>query len=472
MDDDDELNEESEGQEVGSKESEGQETNDEKSQESNAEEDEENEEAQIEAALLRQQQETREQIVKQLRGELAKALMRLNFTHFIPILLPKEKEAYNKSKKFKEEGLEVLRDQIDEAKKIAKERASSNWSRILGPLLPVILIAALIIIVPIVIGMIYESNSSEEAGPQADAFYGVRAIYTDDNLSNKQLAKDYATIVTNVLDGVNTSAAAESLTATFTISFPEEFNLDTIVAGKDTTGEGYKEEYDILYAIAKSVYESDNSGETAPEDLVNTLTGIKYFGLTDTELAGVKTSLKTALPEYIEIRNAGNDLQDEKETTYINDTVDALTSDTARAEKVFIRDYSAPIGEVEKANYIALVFMPKENMTVDALALNFKGATAEFEVSYVGGSKTATAEYDEDLGKYTCEFTNINFAGVSAPDGYFADAKSLLDVNNDTTLADKSAYIVTQDGVITYVKPSSYITFDTTEAFQFTIIME
>lgn len=322
-----------------------------------------------------------------------------------------------------------------------------------GIILLVILIAA---IVSTISSMFPEEDSENGAtgvqGITGTDFYGARMVYSDDDKATQMLVEDYVEFVENgILEAQQiTSVVANNGGETFNV----ELTINIILPNEDFDYSQFDETdfkseyvdlYSIVFDIAKSVYKLDNGVDFDGVSLVQCVDGIKYFGYGNLD----ETSLiaKTAIinkTSFIGINDVNNKLTQNDIGLAIENELNNLysTFSTARAEKLFVKDYiiegEEKISGVKKENYVAMIFMARKNVTFTKFSfgvgganltnftINVNGNTLSHDGNNLGTEEKQSYIYSRDLSITINEFEDIDKANLTA----LENEMSLFEVAN------------------------------------------
>lgn len=249
---------------------------------------------------------------------------------------------------------------------------------ILGPALPFIGIALLIIVAIFAVAIIFDlavsgltgrdSNDAQFGVTGAD-FYGCRVMYVDNEQAGKDIIESYIELV-----GLSVEAI-ENDNPNITVNvemFEDEFSYDDFT--EEFFNAGYTTLYNIVGEIATYMYNSSAEDSVeVPLQLMEKLAGIKYFGFSTTEFEDVRDIIIDYINDndlYIKAQD-----YDESESAIesgIESAIISVFSDnehmSMRAEKVYIKDHifesdDAMMTNITQQNYISMIFMPKKNVT-------------------------------------------------------------------------------------------------------------
>ena len=370
--------------------------------------------------------------------------------------------------------------------KVAAKAISTGpalWYVLLGALILVVIICVVAAVGSIMPYLFPDDEGTGESGSvfgvSGKDFYGVRTVYKDDEKATVSIIEDYVQLVE---DGISEAKSITTVTAsaggeTFSgeliinIEMPnEEFNYSTF---EETT---FSSEYSVLYTtifdIAKVVYKVDNSTDFAGSSLVECVNGILYFGYDQTIMADVSEIITNTI-----IANSSFNSSDDTENKInkANDVDPLITSKLetlygqdkykVRAEKLFVKDYifeedDDKMENVPKANYVAFIFMPKNNVTFTKFSFSAGGADlSEFTISLKNnGNEIALTKDDSDFS--TDE--SVNAFIYTSRDNLNVGASVFADIDT-TNLSALSAGLSLFDVVENVENYSTYLESVTSE---------
>ena len=370
---------------------------------------------------------------KRLKEKLPKILQKVQSSQLPIIVNPLDKKSYEKAKKHKNLKPQVAA--IDLALLAKKAQLASKVMSTVAPALPYIGIGALIVLAIIVAIVAFASmmpwlfpeddlgGGGAQFGVKGTDFYGVRTIYTDEELAKVGLLEHYSSIIEDVrtlteeqvyeinrpfdANGDGTVDAGETekynvsvkfILPELTVAEGEKFDYSIFVADDLLTNnadlEGY---YNLLKAMSEVVYASDNATNVIPTDFNEVLSGIKYFGLNNllvnTTESNAENDVDDILVNYFanatnysiiatkegETEPAGITLTEQEITsldliTKIKEKVNSILNgiELIRTEKLFIKDYilesDKMMEDVAKENYKTWIFMPNKNVSFEKLS--------------------------------------------------------------------------------------------------------
>lgn len=322
---------------------------------------------------------------------------------------------------------------------------------------------------------------SSEFGITGKDFYGARMVYKNDEKATTSIIADYAELVEAGIDEAKTLETPE-MTLTINITMPnEEYDYSTFEENSFRTE--YSVLYNTIFDIAKVVYNVDNSASYGGSSLVECVDGILYFGLSQTFMADVSAIIKDA----ITTNTTTSDDSDVK--SQIESKLDAIYAQPkydVRTEKLFVKDFilekdDDKVKGISKENYVAFIFMPKNNVTFKKFMFVAGNADlSEFEIQLTNnGSEINLKKDDSDFGNANSGnsyiYTSNENLNVSA--GVFSD----IDTNNLSALSagvslfdivetvnNYSTYLETNENSIYTIKKNGVVVnISNKEAFDF-----
>lgn len=512
-------------------------------------EEQDDEELDEQADEREEEQDEQEEMQAQLnkRVEERKDLNRLKKIiktapyRFYPHLTKEEKNLVHRMKK--KQPTEVVR-----LEQVMAQRKQAFWAKvkaIITPAIPFIIFGiiaiGIIMIVVVIIGFLFPwlfpgdenlgggDGAASPFGIKGDKFYGARAVYKDDELSRNGLIEQYVDIVETSVEKLQAETYTEMVEVegenkTFDVKLTINLTLpakDFDYSNLDLTkfASDYAVLYNVVEDMAKLSYKVDNDGAEAPADLVETLDGIKYFGfneymigesidddkdfdnniieivydaLTENGVITLEEKLQSAT-DYAEATNVTMENIDDNIRRDLVDLIN-VNENKVRAEKLFIKDFILEDAEsymegIEKKNYVALIYMPKENVNFSYVSYMITiDKTADFsmiltnngsEISLTKndgenwGEEEDPAEltYKYDSGENLNQTANVTDIINTAYLTKFTSATSLVKVITDQEI-DYNTYleqITNDDGekVLTYKKGNMYLTFETDAEFTY-----
>lgn len=211
-------------------------------------------------------------------------------------------------------------------------------------------------------------------GMNGDAFYGARFIYKDDDAAAQEIVDSYKTFTYQILLDVKGDYGEGDN------AYTVELNISNITTQKENS-EAVKSITQTYALNLATNYVAE--GETAPSTLEDSAKIIDHFGFTEDEVTIVIDSVVDSLVSnsYITVtakkggasgpsndslksdlnNNLGNKVKDTNVSIY--------KQITTPCDKVFVYDYflkddTSGLEELEKHNYIAMVYMAKKDVTI------------------------------------------------------------------------------------------------------------
>lgn len=414
-----------------------------------------------------------------------------------PFLSPSELKLLNQIKKINPAEYTSFMQLVATRKSAFAAKVNSALAAIV-PLLPYIIIGLLVLVGVIVIFSVlmpwlfglFEGTSGAPFGANGENFYGMRYIYYDAEQARADLWADYAGALNYTIENF------EDENVTLNLEMPTSENDGELDLGKlnPTAEDGeYADEYLSVVEIAKAVYLADNAGaesevlaeldgilaeikasgfsaelaEKLDANLGKILAGIKYFGF-DAEIV---EQISQDLAQFIEDNTLYTLKQAEDGSTPSVDVSDTLqpafsslllkefvtdlqTEEGAptRTDLLYIKDYilgddaDSTIDGVGQENYVAMIYLPKNNVEIDSVTYSIFGVeTADFNVAiYSNGSEVAAKndsnfgvpdgyEKGEDTAFDTYQFTaeNLTLSALTFSEfekGFLTSEKSLINI--------------------------------------------
>lgn len=375
---DDELEEEQESQDGGQEEQGGGE-----------------EEQQDEGQQQQQEQQQKLKLQEKLDRAKLKALnIKLKMKSAVA-LTGTDNQLYQKAKKNKNLASDVAAIDATLAMNMVK---NSSKAMSATPGLQYILIFALVFFLAIcVVAMMYSIFSgNSEFGITGKDFYGARVVYKDDEKATASIVEDYVELLETGIEQANNTSLT-NLDMSINITLPdEEFSYSEFDEGEFASS--YPVAYSTALQIAQLVYKVDN-GAASSGSLVETVNGIKYFGIvkvdenandtddiaeiiTDSILANAtfknKDTSKTEI-DAADVDAAKNQISANLQATYSQEKY------SQRVEKIFVKDYiltgEQKLTGMAQENYVAFMFMPKTDVSFSKLSFAVSGSDlSEFTI--------------------------------------------------------------------------------------------
>ncbi len=416
---------------------------------------------------------------KKLRGRL------------LPVLSPSEKHLVSKGRR----KYPNLVKRINSSLKAKQDRLKFFLS-ILGTIVVVALGLFIVIFLAVAIGAWFDSMFSwlyggdDSKGISSDTpimtganYYGLRAIFRDEEQARADLINQYVDIVDNAIDSVEAGAQDYSLTInidlpveydfasfeelTFASEYPE---LYTIIAGNGTTN-----------GIVDIVYLNDNPQGTAVE-LYEQLDAIMYFGLSselNSEVANLLINYINSNDLY-SINSESSGMDNSQIETNIENSINQYftNASTVRTEKLYIRDYifsgsDKGINNLVRENYISAIYMPLTNVSVSDFEIVLGGENIDlstFAITVSDGTNSAimSAELLDDSdgkGVYYFKAKNMTFSSNKYENidednlSYLANGKSIYNIFTESSESGVDYNIYLQEKSNTENENIKYLTF-------------
>ena len=460
-------------------------------EEEDQEEEDLAEEAETAQASKAEQKKAKEADKKSVENRLKK-ILRIAPNRAYPHLTINERIIVNRAKKTHPALVKMIKDTI----KLRRSAKNVRFTSILGGSTPVIIIVGMVVVVLLAVAISLSSifggddgtgGGSSPFGISGRDYYGARFIYTDADRANTDIVSDYVSIIGGAIDRAETNMS----TLDITISVPTEYDYDHFSLSEFSSS--YPDLYAILVGMIDEVYAYDNADSTEPAtEFFDKVSAIKYFGL-NTQLSN---EIAPIIYEYINDNNLytvtvdgsaqSGENADAEQT--ITDSTTAYLSESQfsiRTEKYYIKDYildsaDSRLVNVESENYVAMIFMPKNAVTISYTSLAISGVTDDFQISLYHDAQTiglseldltglvsngVVYETSRSLSVATNAFTAINVDNLE----YLAEGMSLFDILND--LGRDNAYLTadTTDGteseILTYATSGVYAQFESSSPF-------
>lgn len=303
----------------------------------------------------------------------------------------------------------------------------------------VIAILALILIFVVVIIMISTSIGASASAPyenvdispnkfdtsygiMGDAFWGARYIYYDDEKAIEELESNYENLVINLITKIDEING---------IDFSIELNYN----------ERPQEITDMVTIIADQTDNSDEALETLNDHLLL----VDHFGYTDSELSNIKSALYTYLnaSTLLEIDTDiyKGDFESDYSTIFDNHYSNLnITAPLYYVQDVYLESDESMISGLPPRDYIAMIYMPKINVTLDETSFMFY-LTGDQEVNmqfihYTNGSENVLAQDNADASWWDEDHSLTQSTIVSNIDmtPFVSFDKSDLDMQNGASI--------------------------------------
>ncbi len=464
------------------------------------EESEEEEQEELEEQLRQQMEAEKKAKEHRINANLKKIEAKTKI--FVPLYTPSDYNTIKsaiKNPKFQTKATTLLA-------KIAQQ-ISAFWAKVMSaiaPALPYILIGALIIVAIIFVAVAIMSifgalfggsgdGMSSQFGASGKDFYGNRVIYRDIDQARVDILSGLVDYIDESIAGVPNGA---DYTLTININIPEDYDYKEF--DETTFASEFVELYYILAGdgtndgIVDKVYKLDNPDGTET-GLVEQLDAIKYFGLN----AGLNTEFSNLLSQYIVDNDIYTATPKTDETTIDPTTVEMDITNSinsyfaglpvVRTEKLYIKDYifsgdDGKMANISNQDYVAMIFMPRSNVTFTHLSFAVAGVGEEFKIYATQGDNSidfGTKEtVDEEKKAYTyLTGKNLNISASAFIDidtnnlEFLSQGKSLFNIvrENESSYTTYLESSTTNDGaeLLTAKMNGVVIHFENSEAFGF-----
>lgn len=475
------------------------ELDDEEEAEAQAQEDEEAEE---EAEAEEQEQLTfEEQIAKDELKRKLKMIDNKVTRKQIPVLSSQDKKVLMEAKRSDP----ALRMEAKKTEIKRKQKWGQFWLKALqaiAPAIPLILLFAMIILAGFIVAYSIDNmfawltggsggNSkgmNSAFGGTGNDFYAVRMVYKDEDLANKLILNDNATLIFGALDSLHDTSR---YTITINLTLPEDKTADY---DDETADEKIKNLMQIL-AEKQYVYDNPNYAENGIDLATLTLTekakGVKYFGLNTDLISTFKTEIVdnfilynfnmvdgvlTFTPITDDSDPDATPIDAETVRANVQSALDAYFASlsTTRSEKLFVRDCvlqdDNKITDVEMKNYVAVMYLPRKNVSFSTLKIYTYGAdpgTLTIEMNGKTYSDYEEWPVDETKTMYTYSLDSVSATAVAGYDPTTAVTTATALYKLATT-ANADNYTTTdENGLLTYKDYGLVLKFNTADSFSF-----
>ncbi len=231
-------------------------------------------------------------------------------------------------------------------------------------------------------------------GIQGDKFYGARFIYKDDHLANQEMKDTYLEFTYKILTDLNSNITD------INIELSADYKTDTLTQNVTT-------------AYANALTEKTN--KTIEENVAE----ITHFGFTDAQITIIIPSIaKTLVSSGIETpeedikKELNNLVADQSYAKYKN------VCDKLFVYDRLLEDDDAVLEEMPKKNYVAMIYMPKQNVTISSASYRFiveQGYGANVELKLKNGSSFSSL----------APLTNVDFSWYDDGDYELYEADKL-----------------------------------------------
>ena len=332
--------------------------------------------------------------------------------------------------------------------------AAIGWEVVL--IILAVLIVALLT-ASVVIAFTSNDGGSSFNGINGKDFYGVRMVYKDEEKSKHKIIEDYIDLVGQGVElAENTTLSNVTLTVNLTMP-SEDFNFENFNEA-EFAGQ-YPMLYQTVLKISQTVNKADN-GTEAPATLIDSVAGIKYFGLVSVDensngVDDITEALQDAVLTASTFEGADGTTLSQTDIdnahNAIKNSISTLLNDEKlkiRTEKLFIKDYileedDDTVTGVTKENYVALIFMPKKN--VEFTGFSFSAVASDLtnlkvsmfnngEEIYISTDNTnLSVEDGADMFFLYSTASNLNIEASTFAD---IDTNNLNQFNKETSLFD------------------------------------
>ncbi len=349
--------------------------------------------------------------------------------------------ALNKAK----EGLKKVADKIKQVgSKVAKNLLKNPlfWKILLIALAFGIVVMLIYVIVAAIISLFTynpfnpsKGTMSSLYGMNGDSFYGARLLYKDDEKAAQEIIDSYKKFTYQLLCDVEGTYGEGENAYTVTLNVSDISQKENSEVVKTIT-QTYAVELAKDYVA---------EGETAPSTLEDSAKIIDHFGLTSDEvtfvIGSVVDSLKSDITVKIGSNNATQPTNDQVET-FKGDLANKVNTKassmpiykqiTTPCDKIFVCDYflkdeTSGLEDLEKHNYIAMVYMAKKDVEIYDASYRFLVEGEEKilvelkskingQISSLGPQTEVDASWyqDEEFENYEVDEINITLKQFTA----------------------------------------------------------
>lgn len=402
---------------------------------------------------------------------------------------------FHKAKKYKSREMQQWIKKIKLELKVNKVKFFKQLIQMLLPVLPYILIGLGVLILVLIVAAFIDSifggaiggngGMNSQFGANGNSFQAVRLVYEDDAKANQQILNDYATIVYNSIDSISDG---EDYTVQLNLTLPEDKTADF----NPTTAD--EKLVDLMGKLTETAYVYYNPDYASQDVDLATITldeklkGITYFGLNADLISSFKTEIVSNFLLFnfnqeggvLTFTNLGeDDLDPATVKANIQTALDNYfaTISTARSQKYFIQDQvlegDAMLENVEKRNYLALMYLPRQNVSIKNLMIYGNGVdTSNFSITFNGKTFTdySVWEIQDDLNLYC--YTLLENANFVTPAVSNFDASTAyttpISIDKIANNANANSYVTLNDeGVYSYIDVGLVINFNSELPFSF-----
>ena len=216
-------------------------------------------------------------------------------------------------------------------------------------------------------------------GITGNKFYGVRFLYKDDNQAIIDLKENYVAFTISLIDDVNSNASE-----TITISENKSEKIEIIVTA-------------FSNELAKNIDNNFTDGS-----LEDSLKIIDHFGFTTEEFKIVINSIADTI-----VTNNYSSLEKDIIQNKLNGQLNNSKYNEYKqvCDKLYVKDYildsNSTLKDMAKENYVGIIYMPKENVTINS-------ASFIFVVDQGYGTKTELKLYNNSNSTSVAPETQID----------------------------------------------------------------
>lgn len=269
---------------------------------------------------------------------------------------------------------------------------------VLGVILAIVLIAILILVIAMSFGAAssapYENvdipsgQLATAYGIKGDMFYGARYVYYDDEKAIEQLESDYENLVINLITQLN--------------------DINGIDATVELTWSGTRPEK--ITQMIKVVADQTDKSDQQFDNLSQHLEIIDHFGYTASELDNIQIALLDYIKDHIVFIVDTNVFTADFDETYNSIFDQSSNGLDICAPLYFVQDVlfdseTDSLKSMPAKNYIAMIFMPKEDVVIDEISFmlyinektNNENAPTNVQVELVKHTQNSETILADDL---------------------------------------------------------------------------
>lgn len=443
------------------------------------------------------EQELRQEILTRQYNNLEKKINRkIETASMIPPFLKKDDKKimqdaiHNKQLKSRAVRTEVKRKQ-----------SVSQWLlkvfQSIAPILPWLLIGALIIIAALAFAAAFDAmfawltggssggsggGMNSQFGANGNSFHAVRLVYQDDEEAAKYILNDYSNLIYGALDEVKNG---NDYTVTINVTLPEDRTKDFDAA---TADEKIKT---LVSTLAEKAYVYDNPTYADQGIDLATLTleakaqGIKYFGINADLLGQFKQEIVSnfilfnfnaegGVVTFAPVGDAEVDAATVKANIEAALDVYFAAQNTTRSEKYFVYDQvlqgDKMLENVAQKKYVAMMYLPKANVKFSSLLINAYGVdTNNFSIEFNGNtfSDYSVWPINDDITMYQYTISGVGSQPAVSYNSAIAITTPTALYKLAGTPAESNYITTTADGLVTYVDFGIVLKFNTNQPFAF-----